>query len=129
MTIKSIYSFGCAAFATTVVAASLGGCFSERVVGSTGGSAAELCSGTQPNVVRIRNFSFDPAELRVRPGTRVIFANCDAVQHTSTSDAIEGWDSGLITPNTTFEHTFAQAGRFPYHCEPHPSMKGTIVVE
>lgn len=131
MTIKSIYSFGCAAFATTVVAASLGGCFSERVAGSTGGSAAELCSGTQPNVVRIRDFAFGPGELRVRPGTRVIFANCDGVQHSSTSDA-EGagsWDSGLISPNTTFEHTFDQAGRFPYHCEPHPSMKGTIVVE
>ena len=129
MTIQSIYSFGCAAFAATVVAASLGGCFSDRVAGTTGGSAAELCSGTQPNVVRIRNFSFGPGELRVRAGTRVIFANCDAVQHTSTSDAMEGWDSGLISPNTTFEHTFAQAGRFPYHCEPHPSMKATIVVE
>ncbi len=131
MTLKSIYSYGCSAFAAVVVVATLGGCFSERVSGPAPADATALCAGTQPNVVRIRNFSFGPAELRVRPGTRVIFANCDAVQHTSTSDA-EGagsWDSGLISPNTTFEHTFTDAGRFPYHCEPHPSMKGTIVVE
>ena len=109
--------------------ATLGGCFSERVAGPAAQDATAPCAGTQPNVVRIRNFSFGPGELRVRPGTRVIFANCDNVQHSSTSDAIEGWDSGLISPNTTYEHTFGQAGRFPYHCEPHPSMTGTIVVE
>jgi plastocyanin len=129
MTIKEIYSYACAAFAVTVVAGSLGGCFSERVAGSPPLSAAELCAGTQPNVVRIRNFAFGPGELRVSPGTRVIFANCDAVAHTSTADAADGWDSGLISPNTIYEMTFAQAGRFPYHCEPHPTMKGTIVVE
>lgn len=129
MTLKSIYSYGCSAFAAVVVMATLGGCFSERVSGPAPADATALCAGTQPNVVRIRNFSFGPTELRVRPGTRVIFANCDNVQHTSTSDAIEGWDSGLISANTTYERTFDQAGRFPYHCEPHPSMTGTIVVE
>ncbi|MBD0320384.1 MAG: cupredoxin domain-containing protein [Gemmatimonadetes bacterium] len=129
MTIKSIYSYACSAFAATVVMATLGGCFSERVAGAVAPDATALCAGTQPNVVRIRNFSFGPTEVRVRAGTRVIFANCDGAQHSSTSDAIEGWDSGLISPNTTYERTFDQAGRFPYHCEPHPSMTGTIIVE
>jgi plastocyanin len=128
MTIKEIYSYVCSAFAVTVVAASLGGCFSERVTGSPPPSAAELCAGTQPNVVRIRNFTFTPGELRVRPGTRVTFANCDAVAHTATSDT-DLWDSGLISPNTIHERTFDQAGRFPFHCEPHPTMKGTVIVE
>lgn len=128
MTIKVIYSYACSAFAATVVAFSLGGCFSERVAGSAASSAAELCAGTQPNVVRIRNFAFGPGELRVRRGTRVAFANCDAVAHTSTSDG-DAWDSGLISPNTLYEMTFDQPGRFPFHCEPHPTMKGAIVVE
>lgn len=128
MTPTSLYSFACAAFAATVVAASLGGCFSDRVTGAAGGSADDLCGAPRANVVQIRNFAFGPGELRVRAGARVVFANCDAVQHTSTSDA-EGWDSGLISPNTTYERVFDQAGRFPFHCEPHPSMKGTVVVE
>ncbi|HEX8359239.1 MAG TPA: plastocyanin/azurin family copper-binding protein [Longimicrobium sp.] len=128
MTIKEIYSYACAAFAVMVVAGSLGGCFSERVAGSVAPDAAELCAGTQPNVVRIRNFAFGPGELRVRPGTRVVFANCDAVAHTATSDT-DVWDSGLISPNTLYERTFDQAGRFPFHCEPHPTMKATIIVE
>ena len=128
MNLTSLYSSSCAAFAALVVAGSVGGCFSERVAGSAGGSAAELCDGTAPNVVRISNFAFGPGELRVRAGTRVVFANCDAVQHSSTADT-DAWDSGLISPNTTFERTFDRPGRFPYHCEPHPTMKGTIVVE
>ena len=129
MNIRSLYSYGCSAFAALVVVGSLGGCFSERVAGSTGGSAADLCSaGAAPGVVLIRNFAFGPGEVRVRAGSRVVFANCDAIQHSSTSDS-DVWDSGLISPNTTFERTFDQPGRFPFHCEPHPSMTGTIVVE
>jgi len=128
MTATSLYSFACSAFAAVVVAASVSGCFSERVTAPAGGSADGLCGAPRPGVVQIRNFAFGPGQLRVRPGTRVVFANCDAVQHTSTSDA-EGWDSGLISPNTTFERTFDQAGTFPFHCEPHPSMKGTVIVE
>lgn len=128
MNAKSIYSYGCAIFAGGVVAASLGGCFSERVAGAAPGDATELCAGTRAGVVLIRNFAFGPGELRVRAGTRVVFANCDGVQHSSTSDT-DVWDSGLISPNTTFERTFDQPGRFPFHCEPHPSMTGTIVVE
>jgi plastocyanin len=29
----------------------------------------------------------------------------------------------------TVSHTFSEAGRLAYHCEPHPVMKGTVVVE
>jgi len=130
MNCKSGYSFSCAAFAALVVVGSVGGCFSERVAGPPAAGAGDLCAAgnTQPNVVRIRNFAFSPAELRVKPGTRVIFANCDGVQHTSTSDT-DLWDSGLISPATTYERVYGEAGRFPYHCEPHPSMAGTVVVE
>lgn len=124
----SLYSFTCAAFAAGVVAFGTAGCFSERVTGPGGPTAQELCDGTQPNVVRIRNFAFGPAELRVPRGTTVTWANCDQDTHTSTSDA-GVWDSGSLTPLTKFERTFDQAGTFPYHCEPHPGMRARIVVE
>jgi plastocyanin len=28
-----------------------------------------------------------------------------------------------------YSRTFGAAGSFPYHCEPHPSMTGTVTVE
>jgi plastocyanin len=34
-----------------------------------------------------------------------------------------------IEPGSTFEMTFATPGTYAYHCTPHPSMTGTVVVE
>ena len=98
-------------------------CFSERAT-ATGPT---VCS-TNPCVVDIRDFSFEPAELRVTAGTTVRWVNGGAVAHTSTSDNA-GWDSGSIAPGANFTRAFTATGRFPYHCEPHPTMRAAIVVE
>lgn len=128
---RSIYGYacaGCAAFTGAVLMASLAGCFSERSVTAPGGE--ELCQGTLPaNMVRISNFQFSPAQLSVARGATVTFVNCGPSAHTSTADAASGWDSGLLQRFATFEVTLSQAGSNPYHCEPHPSMKGTITVQ
>ena len=47
--------------------------------------------------------------------------------HSIVADDIS-FVSGNITPGRTFEHTFATAGTYPYHCSIHPTMKGTITV-
>jgi plastocyanin len=36
--------------------------------------------------------------------------------------------SGNIGPRGTYEHAFATAGTYPYHCGIHPTMRGTITV-
>jgi plastocyanin len=48
-------------------------------------------------------------------------------RHTITADD-NSFLSGNIIPGGTFEHTFAAAGTYPYHCSIHPTMKGTITV-
>jgi len=127
MNARAVYSFSCAAFAAVVASASLAGCFSERVAGSEP-PPEDLCEGTPANVIQIRNFSFVQNNLSVEPGTTVTWVNCDEVTHTSTSDT-GVWDSGSLTPGTTYQRTFSAAGAFPFHCTPHPSMQGTVVVE
>lgn len=124
---SAAYSFACAAFAAAVALGSLGGCFSERVAGTEPPPDGDLCQGTPANVVQIRNFAFGTAQLEVASGTRVTWVNCDQVTHTSTADA-GAWDSGPLAPGATFSRTFAAAGSFPYHCDPHPGMKATVVV-
>lgn len=123
---RAIYSFSCAAFAAFVASASLAGCFSERVAG-TEPPQGDLCEGSPANVIQIRNFAFVQNSLSVAPGTTVTWVNCDSETHTSTADG-GAWDSGSLTPGSSFQRTFPAAGAFPFHCTPHPSMKGTVTV-
>ena len=110
-------------------------CVSERSTGSTVDVAA--CSLQLPSdafgsaVVIIRDFTFIPAQVRVRPGTKVTWVNCGPTgtdSHTSTSDA-GVWSSPVLAPGATFTRDFGTAGSFPYHCEPHPGLRGTVTVE
>ena len=102
-------------------------CFSDR---STAASAS--CNGTTVAcVVDIQNFAFQPAVLRVAAGATVTWTNREqqaGLGHSSTSDG-SGWDSGILQPGATYSRAFAAVGEFPYHCEPHPGMRATIIVE
>ena len=127
MNSRAVYSLVCAAFAASVLAGSLAGCFSEHAAAAPI-DGAELCQGLQrPNVVRMSNYSFVPTQLSVSAGTEVIWVNCDPDQHTSTSDT-NLWNSDLIPPNGTFRRVFNQTGTFPFHCIPHSNMQARIVV-
>ena len=121
--------------ALALASAGIAGCLSERASGpgvDLAGCSAQLPStafGT--TIVVIRNFNFVPAAVRVRPGTKVTWVNCEASgtdSHTSTADA-GAWSSPLLAPGETYTQEFATAGPFAYHCEPHPGMKGTVTVE
>ena len=113
----------------------LGACFSEKT--TSGPVASGECriplgpSTIGATVVFIRDFAFHPASVTVPAGGRVVWVNCDdpaSDSHTSTSDG-PTWDSGLLAPGEVHSRDFGQAGTFPYHCEPHPSMSGTILVQ
>lgn len=77
--------------------------------------------------IEISQMAFQPRELVVDVGTTVRWVNRDAVAHTVTSDD-GGWDSPLFGQEESFEFTFSQAGRYAYHCVPHPFMTGVVVV-
>jgi plastocyanin len=113
-----------------------GGCISERSEGPTG-PVGGTCSipadalGPDKLVVPLRNFAFLPDTIRVSVGTTVTWVNCEVPgndAHTSTADG-GAWASGFIVRGATFARVFAQAGTFDYHCEPHPFMTGTVIVE
>lgn len=115
------------------------GCFSERTHGGPAGPVSGDCRipidspiiGTTGTLVAIRNFTFTPATVRVKPGTTVTWINCEPEgidAHTSTSDAAL-WESPFLEPGATFSHTFGATGAFAYHCVPHPFMQGVVIVE
>ena len=108
-------------------------CFSDRsATGPATGTCRLPVDETVPGsvLVPISNFAFRPAELHIHVGQTVTWLNCeeDATSHTSHAND-ETWSSPLLSPGTTFSHTFDQAGTFDYHCDPHPFMTGRVVVE
>ena len=117
------------------LAALVAACFSERsaTAPSLDGECRvplteELLGAT---VIVVRDFSFQPTEIRVKQGGKVIWVNCSASgdpPHTSTADG-GAWDSPTLAPGAAYGRTFDQPGSFPYHCSPHPFMTGTVVVE
>ena len=96
----------------------------EPAVGEKQAAAAE----TGVIEIDIEGFAFNPATIKIAKGTTVIWAQKDSVQHTVTSD--DGvFDSPLLSKGETYSHTFNEAGTFEYHCTPHSSMKGKVIVE
>ena len=80
--------------------------------------------------VEIKDFAFNPAEIRITAGTVVTWTNSDVVAHTATATDPRGaFDSGNLNPGQSFSFTFDTAGTYEYFCSYHPFMKGTIVVE
>jgi plastocyanin len=77
--------------------------------------------------VSIQNFAFNPPNITITPGTTVTWTNNDSAPHTVTADD-GSFDSETLQPGESFSLRFDSAGTFPYHCEIHPFMKGSITV-
>lgn len=85
--------------------------------------------------VSIRDFAFQPMEVRIKVGQTVRWVNNGEFTHTSTSgnpgdvDAGSVWDSLDIPPGESFPHTFNEIGEFPFFCRNHNTMRGTVIVQ
>ena len=125
-----------AAVAIACFALSLVSCLSERdgtdPIGVEGECRIPLSAiGLNKVVVAVRDFAFFPDTIRVRPGTEVTWVNCETtVQdfHTSTSSTGQ-WDSGAINRGEFYARRFDSNGSFEYFCEPHPFMRGAVIVQ
>ncbi len=85
--------------------------------------------GADETVSMIDN-QFQPADITITVGDTVTWVNNGANPHTATSDDNgDTFHSGTVAPNGSFSFTFETAGTFPYHCEFHPGMTGTITVQ
>ena len=105
------------------------------IFGSVAGAqkqAQKQATRTQKQATRtvvIQGFSFKPAHITVKRGTRVTWINKDSTTHTATANN-GAFDSGRLRPGQRFSHTFKTAGRTnKYHCEIHHSMRGSVTVK
>src|SRR5690606_30591460 len=81
--------------------------------------------------------AYDPNPVEAGVGDTVRWTNDDTTPHTITSGANAQPDgkfdsspnlNPLLAPGETFEHTFEEAGEYPYYCTLHPNMVGTVSI-
>jgi plastocyanin len=142
---RSRFALFGAAIALTVSVAACGSGSNASPAASPAGSIAASGAASGATVVKMTNeMKFDPAQITIKVGTTVRWENVASVVHTSTDDASKApdpkdaalpsgaqpWDSGLLQPGQTFEHTFTVPGAYTYFCLPHASagMIGQITV-
>jgi manganese oxidase len=58
----------------------------------------------------------------------ITWTNEDYAIHTVTSNTAL-FDSGNVSPQTSFTFTFSSPGTYHYHCSYHPWMTGTVIVQ
>ena len=112
------------AFALILAACSAGA--SPTPPGSSAPGASSGGAGGS-SAVEIKSSTYNPATVTANVGGKVTWTNNDSVTHTVTLDDNSA-DSGDLAAGSSFDHTFATAGTFAYHCKIHSSMHGTVTV-
>jgi plastocyanin len=93
------------------------------------GGSAPATSGeaSRSEKVKIVEFAYQPDPVTVAVGGKVIWQNQDAAPHTATADD-GSFDTGTIEQGKLGSETFKQTGTYPYFCEIHPDMRGSVEV-
>ncbi len=94
---------------------------------------AEFENRSGSAVILIQNNSFNPPQLIVKTGAYVSWENLDNEEHFIVADdgsfKFRLIAQGKTGGSTGISKKFKTTGAFPYHCEIHPQMKGTLIVK
>lgn len=79
--------------------------------------------------VSIEKYTFTPQEVSIRAGDTVKWVNHEKrTSHSVVFPQEGGRESERLFPDESWQRQFVEPGRYPYHCGPHPEMKGLVVV-
>ncbi len=106
-------------------------------------SAEDLTSQTEVSI-DIKDFAYSEASIKIKKGTKVTWTNQDVIEHNVMQDHSDGgtphdapakgevrpdvFAGQLLTKGQSYSFTFNDTGAYPYHCSPHPNMKGSVTV-
>lgn len=89
---------------------------------------AAAAQSKAPADVKIDNFTFGPAELKVPVGATVTWTNRDDIPHTVVSTD-KAFRSKVMDSDDKYSFTFGTAGSYTYFCSIHPKMTGKVIVQ
>ena len=90
--------------------------------------AATATPGAGDGSVAIVDFTFAPSEVRITPGTEVVWTNKDGSAH-SVKDGNGLFDeSAALATGEAFRFVYDKPGTYPYVCGIHTYMTGEVTV-
>ena len=89
--------------------------------------ASPAAAGADSVTAVVQDFIFRPTRIEIAAGTTIVWTNGGQVAHTVTAED-GSFDTGPIEAGQRRAMTFSTAGTFPFHCTPHPFMRGEVVV-
>jgi plastocyanin len=100
------------------------------IAGCGGSSPSPGRAALGPDDVEVANFAFTPATLTVKAGTTVTwhFDQPSAPHNVVSLSTPALFNSGTPKGRGTYSFTFTTPGTYPYLCQVHTTMRGTIVV-
>lgn len=90
-----------------------------------GASAGDVTRKPDDAVVELIGLEFEPEQIQVPVGTRVLWQWTDSVVHNVVSD---DFASSKALDGGAYAIRFDRPGTYPYRCTLHTGMEGTIVV-
>lgn len=107
------------------------------------GSSIDLTNQTEVNM-DIKDFKYEKPNIKIKKGTKVTWTNQDAIKHNvmlehegsgkphdppTASEVDPSKLAGpLLAKGESYSFTFNEVTASPYHCSPHPYMKGSVTV-
>lgn len=107
------------------VQVSVAACLIAALASSIALSTETSNDAQDTQVITIENMQFNPAQLTVNRGTRIVWKNRDLFPHTATG---KHFDSGTIEADKSWTYVANEPGDFAYLCSFHPTMKGRLIV-
>jgi plastocyanin len=106
----------------------IGAACGSSASGATGASgAASTSTASAANVVVVQNYKFPP--ITTTTGTNLTFENRDDEVHTVTANDGSFKIGPFNNKTPTVLVAPSKAGTYPFHCEIHPTMHGSLVVQ
>lgn len=128
-------ALGAVSILTLTLAACGGGAASSAPVPASSAAAVPslaiaACSETKDAgvvAVAIKDFKFNPADISAKVGEVIAFTNDDSAGHTAS--LVDGsCTTPTIASGTSDGLVFTVAGSYPFQCNIHTNMKGTITI-
>jgi len=114
---------------TTATAPEEGGAAEAEGEAPQQGANAPAPSGdaVRAEKVEIVEFAYEPDPVTIEAGGKVIWINRDSAPHTATADD-GSFDTETLEEGKLKSESFKEPGSYPYFCEIHPDMRGTVEV-